>query len=39
MVYALNGPLHFWNGFHTGVQADRLKQQLDLVSTAEAEGD
>ncbi len=34
LVYALNGPLHFWNGMHTATRAERLKKQLDSAAAA-----
>ena len=35
MVYILNFPLHFGNGFYTGVKADRLKKRLDREALPE----
>ncbi len=32
MVYALNAPLHIWNGWHTGSRADRLKKQMSSAA-------
>lgn len=33
MVYALNLPLHLWNGLRTTASANRLKQLLDVETT------